>query len=260
MNVTVQLAYDDPHLPQGHGARTVDNTIFLAGAAGAIGKRLLPLLLDAGYQVFGTTRSRARATELSAAGAIPVIVDAYDAAALTRAVVAAGPQIVINQLTDLPFGLDPLLMVEGRVRNARIRQVGSRNLICAALEARARRILAQSIAWAYAPGKLPHAESDPLDALMPSVQQLEEQTLGSLPLAGIVLRHGLLYGPGTGMDRPDDNPVIAHVDAAAQATLLAIERGATGIYNIVEHGGQVSADKARRELGWDPGFRLAMRH
>jgi nucleoside-diphosphate-sugar epimerase len=246
--------------PRGHGARTVENTIFLAGAAGAIGKRLLPLLLDAGYQVFGTTRSEARAAELSAAGAIPVIVDAYDAAALTRAVVAAGPRIVINQLTDLPFGLDPLLMVEGRARNARIRQVGTRNLVCAALEARSERLLSQSIAWAYAPGTLPHRETDPLDGVMPSVQQLEQQTLGSEPLAGIVLRHGLLYGPGTGMDRPESNPVIVHVDAAAQATLLAIERSAAGVYNIVENGGQVSSERARKELGWDPGFRLALRH
>jgi nucleoside-diphosphate-sugar epimerase len=238
----------------------VDNTIFLAGAAGAIGKRLLPLLLDAGYQVFGTTRSQSRAAELSAAGAIPVVVDAYDSAALTRAVVAAGPRIVINQLTDLPFGLDPLLMVEGRARNARIRQVGTRNLVCAALEARAHCILSQSIAWAYAPGMLPHVEADPLDTVMPSVQQLEQQTLGSPPLAGIVLRYGLFYGPGTGMDRPEDNPIIVHVDAAAQATLLAIERGAAGTYNIVDNGGRVSSLKARQELGWDPGFRLALRH
>jgi nucleoside-diphosphate-sugar epimerase len=238
----------------------VENTIFLAGAAGAIGKRLLPLLLDAGYHVFATTRSQTRAAELSAAGATPVVVDAYDAAALTRAVVAAAPAVVVNQLTDLPFGLDPLLMVEGRARNARIRQVGTRNLVCAAREARSVRILSQSIAWSYAPGSVPHVESDPLDGMMPSVWQLEQQTLESPPLTGIVLRYGLFYGPGTGMDRPEGNPTIVHVDAAAHATLLALERGSEGVYNIVESDEKVSAEKARRELGWDPGFRLALRH
>jgi nucleoside-diphosphate-sugar epimerase len=238
----------------------VDKTIFLAGAAGAIGKRLLPLLLDAGYQVYATTRSHTRAAELSASGATPVVVDAYDAAALTRAVVAAAPGTVINQLTDLPFGLDPLLMVEGRVRNARIRQVGTRNLVCAALEARSRLIISQSIAWAYAPAAVPSVEEDPLDGTMPSVVSLEQQTLESPPLMGIVLRYGLFYGPGTGMDRPSSNPIIVHIDAAAQATLLAVERRCSGVYNIVESGERVSSAKARGVLGWDPGFRLALRH
>lgn len=247
-------------LPRGHGARLVDRTVFLAGAAGAIGKRLLPLLLDAGYQVFGTTRSQTRAAELSAAGATPVVVDAYDAAALTRAVVAAAPGTIINQLTDLPFGLDPQLMAEGRVRNARIREVGTRNLIHAALEARSRRFLSHSIAWAYAAGPLPHRETDPLDPSIPGIGVLEQLTLQSSPLTGIVLRQGLFYGPGTGMDRPDNQPIIVHIDAAAHATLLALERGVSGIYNIVEGGERVSSEKARHELSWDPGFRLSLRH
>jgi nucleoside-diphosphate-sugar epimerase len=92
------------------------------------------------------------------------------------------------------------------------------------------------------------------------VERLEALTLGSPPLAGVVLRYGLLYGPGTGMDRPDDHPVIVHIDAAAEATLLAVERAHPGIYNIVEQDGEVSSAKARRELGWDPGFRQALRH
>jgi nucleoside-diphosphate-sugar epimerase len=238
----------------------VDKTIFFAGAAGAIGKRLLPLLLDAGYQVFGTTRSHARAAQLSAAGATPVVVDALDATALTRAVVAAAPGIVINQLTDLPFGLDPALMPAARVRNARIREVGTRNLVNAALQARSHRIISQSLAWAYAAGTEPHVEADPLDGTLPSVELLEELTLASPPLAGVVLRYGLFYGPGTGLDRPEGHPVIVHIDAAAEATLLAIERARPGIYNIVESDEVVCSQKARRELGWDPGFRQALRH
>jgi uncharacterized protein YbjT (DUF2867 family) len=87
--------------------------IFLAGAAGAIGRRLTPLLLDAGHQVAGTTRSPAKADELRALGAEPVVVDVFDAAALARAVAGVGPEIVIHKLTDLPKGLEPSRMVEG---------------------------------------------------------------------------------------------------------------------------------------------------
>jgi nucleoside-diphosphate-sugar epimerase len=238
----------------------MDETVFLAGATGAMGKRLVPLLLDAGYRVFGTTRSPQKAAQLAAEGAVPIVVDVFDAAALSRALIEAAPRIVINQLTELPFGLDPALMPEGRVRNARIRQVGTRNLVAAALAARVERLISQSIAWVYAPGPTPYTEEDPLDGSADSVLSLEHQTLGSAPLKGVVLRYGLFYGPGTGTDRPDDNPVIVHIDAASSAALLAIERAAPGIYNIVESEEPVSSDKARQELGWDPGFRLALRH
>jgi nucleoside-diphosphate-sugar epimerase len=235
-------------------------TIFLAGATGAIGKRLLPLLLDAGYKVFGTTRSQEKASQLSAVGATPVVVDVYDAPALARALQEASPQIVVNQLTDLPFGLDPALMSEGRVRNARIRELGTRHLVAAALAAGAQQLISQSIAWVYAPGPKPHTEKDALDARAASVLSLEHQTLELPSLHGIVLRYGLFYGPGTGLDRPEDNATIVHVDAASLAALLAIERASPGIYNIVESEELVSSRKARHELGWDPGFRLALRH
>lgn len=239
----------------------MDRTVFLAGATGAIGKRLVPLLLDAGYKVFGTTRRREKASQLSAEGAVPVLVDALDAPALTRAIRDASADIVINQLTDLPFGLDPALMPEGRIRNARIRELGTRNLVAASREAGVQQLVSQSIAWLYAPGPLPHTEKDPLDeSAAPSVLSLEQQTLESPPLRGIVLRYGLFYGPGTGVDRPDSNPIIVHIDAASLATLLAIERASAGIYNIVESEESVSSRKARHELGWDPGFRLSLRH
>src|SRR5438309_419985 len=107
--------------------------IFLAGASGAIGKRLVPLLLDAGYHVVGTTRSTAKADALSAAGVEPVVVDVFDGPELTRAVSAARPDIVVHQLTDLPPGLDPSQMAEGTRRNARVRDEGTRNLVAAAL-------------------------------------------------------------------------------------------------------------------------------
>ena len=137
--------------------------IFLAGATGAIGRRLVPSLLKAGHDVTGTTRSAAKGEVLRAAGVEPVVVDVFDAQALFRAVLTARPDIVIHQLTDLPPGLDPSQMTEGTQRNARMRSQGTQNLVAAALGAGVHRLIAQSIAWMYAPGKEPHSEDDPLD-------------------------------------------------------------------------------------------------
>ena len=236
--------------------------IFLAGASGAIGMRLTPLLRDAGHHVVGTTRRAAKAETLRALGADPVVVDVFDGAALLRTVVTSRPDIVINQLTDLPKDLDPSRMREAIVRNARIRDDGARNLIQAALAAGARRVVAQSIAWAYAAGPEPHPESDPLDidaqgdrgVTVRGVMALENWTLKSPPLEGVVLRYGRLYGPGTHADTPSEfSPV--HVDAAAYAALLAVDRGAPGIFNIAQSNTQVATDKARSELGWTADFR-----
>ena len=241
----------------------MNHRIFLAGATGAIGQRLVPLLRAAGHHVAGTTRFEAKAATLRALGAEPVVVDVFDADALKQAVLAAKPDIVIHQLTDLPPGLDPTKMADALVRNARIRDEGTRNLLQAALAAGARRMIAQSIAWIYAPGTTPHLESDPLNVeadggynvSIAGVVALETQTLQSPPLDSIVLRYGQLYGPGTGRDAPQGTAPV-HVDAAAQAALLAIDRGAPGIYNIAEPNDLVATDKARRDLGFDASFRL----
>lgn len=239
--------------------------IFLAGAAGAVGKRLVPLLLDAGHHVVGTTRSTSKAAALRTAGVEPVIVDVFDAPALSRAVSAARPDIVVHQLTDLPPGLDPARMAEGTQRNARIRREGTGNLVAAALATGVHRLVAQSIAWMYAPGPQPHGEDDPLDVhatgtravTVDGVAILERLTVASPPIDGVVLRYGHLYGPGTGADA-SEIPSL-HVDAAAAAALLAIERTGRGIYNIAEPNGYLSTDKAQRELGFDPSFRLPAR-
>ncbi|MPY75555.1 MAG: NAD-dependent epimerase/dehydratase family protein [Alphaproteobacteria bacterium] len=242
-------------------------TVFLAGAAGAIGRRLVPLLLEAGYEVFGVTRSEARAEGLKALGVEPAIVDVFDAAALCRAVAAAHPEIVIHQLTDLPPGLDPARMDDAIVRNARIRIDGTRNLVDAANAAGARRLIAQSMAWGYAPGPEPHGEphgeGDLLDLAaegaratsVRGVAALEQAVLSTPPIEGVVLRYGQLYGPGTGADTPAGNAPL-HIDAAAQAALLAIDRARPGIYNVAEANAYADTGKARRELGWDPAFRL----
>jgi nucleoside-diphosphate-sugar epimerase len=241
--------------------------VFLAGATGAIGRRLVPLLLDAGYEVSGTTRSKTKAAALQALGVTPVVVDVFDAPALSQAIAAIRPEIVIHQLTDLPAALEASGMAEGIARTTRVRTEGTRNLVTAALESGVRRLIAQSLAcWVYAPGPQPYFENDPLDLaaegtgalVVEGVVTLERLTTASPPLEGVVLRYGQIYGPGTGSDEPTGSAPL-HVDAAAHAALLAIEGANPGIFNIAEDTGYVSIAKARRELGWDPGFRLRNR-
>jgi nucleoside-diphosphate-sugar epimerase len=236
--------------------------IFLAGASGAIGARLVPQLVQAGHVVFGTTRSREKGPALQRLGAEPLVLDVFDEDALLRALRETRPEIVINQLTDLPKTLSGPLPAEVLESNAHLREAGGRKLTDAALAVRARRIIAQSLAWLYAPGTQPHVEDDPLDvggttaaSTMAGVTALERMTLCSPPLEGIVLRYGQLYGPGT-WNTAQNGPVPVHVDAAASAAALAVDTLHLGIFNIVEEKGFVSAEKARRELGWTAAFRL----
>jgi len=237
--------------------------IFLAGATGAIGRRLVPLLLDAGHHVVGTTRSRDKVEEMRKAGIEAVAVDVYDAPALLHAVGAARPDVIVDQLTDLPHGLEPVRMIEGARRNARIRREGTQNLVAATMAAGVRRLVAQSIAWLYAPGPEPHMEGDPLDLqatgtradTVEGVATLERLVLSSPPIDGVVLRYGHLFGPGTGADAAE-MPSL-HVDAAASGALLAIEKARPGIFNMADPNEYLSIDKACRELGFDPSFRLA---
>lgn len=236
--------------------------IFLAGASGAIGQRLIPQLLAAGHQVTGTTRNAEKAATLRALGAEPAIVDVFDAEALSRSMLAARPDIVVHQLTDLPPGLDPSRMGEAVLRNARIRDEGTRNLVAAAVASGVRRMVAQSIAWAYAPGSEPHGEADPLEVgasgnrgiSVGGVIALEKAVLNA-PFAGVVLRYGQLYGPGTGTETAAGASPV-HVDAAAYAALLALDKGAPGAFNVTEPNPAVSTQKAVGELGWRADFRL----
>lgn len=242
-------------------SKTSPVRIFLAGATGAIGQRLVPLLVDAGHQVVGTTRSATRKDALIAQGAEPVVIDMYDAPAVQRAVAEARPDVVVHQLTDLPRKIEPDHLAEVLGRNARMRREGTHNLVTAALAAGVRRIIAQSILWAYAPGPEPHGEDDPLDVsaqgpraiTVGGVIALERSVLDSPPLDGVVLRYGHLYGPNTGAEHAD--PPAVHVDAAARAALLAIESARSPIYNIAEPNAYASTDRARRELDFTPARR-----
>ena len=235
--------------------------IFVAGASGAIGRRLCRLLVDEGWSVTGTTRTLEKAPMLRDLGVEPAIVDVFNEALLLEVVRHAQPEVVVHQLTDLPPALDPARMADALVRNARLRDVGTRNLIAAAVAAGAKRVVAQSLAFVYAPGPMPYREDAPLCLDDPAygetaraVASLEQQVLAA-PLTGIVLRYGKLYGPGTGFDLPASGGPV-HVDDAADAARRALTRGETGVYNIAEDDGAVSIKKAADALGWVPGFRL----
>lgn len=234
--------------------------VFLAGATGVIGRALVPMLRDAGHEVVGMTRSEERAAALREQGAEPVVCDAFDADGVARAVADARPEVVVNQLTDIPKAINPRKMSEQFETNDRLRREGTRNLMRAAEAAGVRRLISQSIAFAYAPGETLRSEDDRLfdDAPLPwgrnvgAVRTLEEATLGSSSVEGVVLRYGYFYGPrssyaGDGsiaaMVRKRAFPVVGggtavysfiHIDDAAAATVAALDHGAPGIYNVVD--------------------------
>jgi len=187
--------------------------IFVAGATGVIGVRLVPLLVTGGHTVAGMTRSPGQAGLLRELGAEPVICDVFDLAALTRAVAAFGPEVVFHQLTDLPDAAADL----GRFsdRNDRIRGEGTRNLLAAAATAKAQRVIVQSISW-----ELP---SENRRAITASHER------AVLDAGGVVIRYGQLYGPGTFYPGAPPQPPRIHVDDAARLTLptLAVPPGVT---------------------------------
>jgi nucleoside-diphosphate-sugar epimerase len=179
--------------------------IFLAGATGVIGVRLVPLLIADGHHVAAMTRSPQKTEGLRALGAEPVLCDVFDAAALTAAMIPFGPEMVMHQLTDLPDDVGRL--ADYAARNDRIRTEGTRNLIAAAQAAGATRLLAQSIAW-RPPGR---------EAV---VEQHERQVLDA---GGVVIRYGQLYGPGTFYEHEIPPHPRIHVDEAAAATIRLLE-------------------------------------
>ncbi|MPY94686.1 MAG: NAD(P)H-binding protein [Acidimicrobiia bacterium] len=190
--------------------------VFLAGATGAIGSRLVPLLVAEGHQVAGMTRSAAKAGVLRAQGAQPVVCDVFDAEALGDAVVAFGAEVVVHQLTDLPD--DAARIVELSAANARIRRDGTRNLLAAARAAGTGRFVAQSVAWKV-----------PGDGGL-AVEDLERMVLQA---DGVVVRYGQFYGPGTYFEHEPPGPPRVHVDEAARRTLPALSAASTTL-TIVE--------------------------
>jgi nucleoside-diphosphate-sugar epimerase len=190
--------------------------VFLAGASGAIGRQLVPLLVAAGHEVAGTTRSAAKTEMLRELGAEPVVLDVYDAERLREAVVTFAPELVMHQLTDLPS--DPAQISAKAADNARVRTEGTCNLIAAAQAAEAPRFLAQSIAWRL-PGDA-HA----------SVEEHERMVLH---VGGVVLRYGRFYGPGTYHEEDRPESPFVHVAEAARRTVELLE-APSGTVEVVE--------------------------
>jgi nucleoside-diphosphate-sugar epimerase len=181
--------------------------IFLAGASGILGRKLVPLLVQADHHVTGMTRSADKAALLRSLGAEPLVCDVYDAARLRDAVVASKPDLVMHQLTDLPD--DVKRIPEFLAANSRIRREGTRNLLAAAQAAGAKRFLAQSIAW-----QLP---GDP----GASVREHEQMVLEA---GGVVLRYGRFYGPGAYQEEaPREPPFGVSLEEAARRTVEALE-------------------------------------
>jgi nucleoside-diphosphate-sugar epimerase len=234
--------------------------VFVAGATGVIGSLLVPKLLTAGHEVTAMTRSVLRAAQLEAVGACPVVCDVFDAEGVRAAMAEAPPEAVIHQLTALPARLDwgNLNLFD---ENNRVRTEGTRILVDAALATGARRVVAQSIAFVYAPTGDHVKEEDaalftdappPVGGVVAAIAELEQRVTGTAGIDGLVLRYGMLYGPGTYHDRRGSTgaeiiagrvPLIKgatgmyswlHVEDAASAACVALERGAPGIYNIVD--------------------------
>jgi nucleoside-diphosphate-sugar epimerase len=197
--------------------------IYLAGASGVIGVRLLPLLAADGHTVAGMTRTASKAEALARAGAEPIVCDVFDADALRAAVAAFAPDVVMHQLTDLPD--DASQIEDFGDRNDRIRQEGTRNLLRAAGDAGVPggRFLAQSIAWEL-PGK--RGENN---------TAFERMVLDA---GGVIIRYGQLYGPGTYYPDPEAPPPSPriHVDDAARATVPLLD-AESGVVEVVEPDG-----------------------
>jgi nucleoside-diphosphate-sugar epimerase len=190
--------------------------IFLAGATGVLGTRLVPLLLANGHTVAGMTRSPEKADLLRGLGAEPVVCDVYDRTALDDAVLGFRPDVVIDELTDLPD--DMSLVPSYAAANGRMWRVGCRNLLAATLTAGVSRILAQSVAW--------ELEGDGGAAVA-------EHERAVLEAGGVVLRYGRFYGPGTYFEREPPPAPRIHVDEAAQRTVSALDARA-GVVALVE--------------------------
>jgi 2-alkyl-3-oxoalkanoate reductase len=238
--------------------------VFVAGATGALGTQLIPRLAEAGHDVTGMTRTAAKAEGLRKLGATPVVADALDADAVGEAIGSARPEVIVHQLTAIPESINPRKIDRDFELTNRLRTEGTDHLLAAARAAGARRFIAQSFAgWPFArTGGPVKSEEDPLDpdppellrAMLDAIKYLEATVTGAAGLDGLVLRYGGFYGPGTSislsplgaqvkMVKRRMLPILGdgagfasfvHIADAASATVAAVERGAPGLYNVVD--------------------------
>jgi hypothetical protein len=192
--------------------------IFLAGATGVIGIRLLPLMLAQGHVIAAMTRTPGKVDGLRAAGVSPVLCDLFDQKSLVATVKDFQPDVVVHQVTDLP---DEIEKLSGFLpRNNRVRSEGTRNLLAAAQAANASGFLAQSIAWPSGPG---------------TGSVLDAHENGVISAGGTVLRYGRFYGPGTFYENDPPTPPRIHIDDAARRTMPFLS-GPRGIFSITDEG------------------------
>ena len=238
--------------------------IFVAGATGALGKQLVPQLVEAGHEVTGMTRSERKAPLVEELGAKPAIADALDPEAVGRAVSEAEPDVIVHELTSLSGDIDLRHFERTFAATNRLRTEGTDNLLSAARAAGVRRFVAQSYAgWPFERSGGPvKTEEDPLDSDPPAsvretlaaIRYLERTVTGASWTEGVVLRYGAFYGPGTSLqvDPPGEQtemimkrkfPIVGngggiwsliHIADAASATVAAVERGERGIYQVVD--------------------------
>jgi nucleoside-diphosphate-sugar epimerase len=236
--------------------------VFVAGATGAIGRQLVPRLVEAGHEVHGMTRSESKRAMLRELGAVPVVADALDPDGVAEAVGTARPDVIVHQLTAIG-ALDLRHFDRDFAQTNRLRTEGTDHLLSAGQAVGVRRFVAQGVAGygAYARTGGPiKTEEDPLDSAparqmretLAAIHHLERAVLGAEWTEGIVLRYGAFYGPGTAM-APDGEqlelvrrrrfPLVGdgggifsfvHVADAAEATVAAVERGSRGVYNVVD--------------------------
>ena len=234
--------------------------VFVAGATGAIGKQLVPMLVEAGHEVHGMTRSESKQAMLQELGAVPVVADALEPDQVAEAVGKAQPEVIVVQLTALS-GLGLRNLKRGAALTNRLRTEGTDHLLSAGQAVGVRRFVVQSNYALYARSGGPvKSEEDPLDPAPPgklkeglaAIRHLEQAVLGARWTEGMVLRYGGFYGPGTNMSpggelfemiRKRRFPLIGdgggiwsfiHITDAAKATVAAVEHGERGIYNIVD--------------------------
>jgi nucleoside-diphosphate-sugar epimerase len=238
--------------------------IFIAGATGALGSRLVPLLRNAGHEVFGSSRNEAGAAKVDAQDATGIVMDPLDDGSVRAAVLAAEPEVIIHELTALGAMTGNMKKWDAEfAMTNRLRTEATDHLLAAAAGVGVRRFVAQSYGGHWTnqrTGGPVKTEADPLvdepgkgaHETLRAIQHLETAVTAAQGIEGVVLRYGNLYGPGNAFSRTGEMaelirkgkmPVVGggtgvwswlHIDDAAAATAAAVERGAPGIYNIVD--------------------------
>jgi nucleoside-diphosphate-sugar epimerase len=236
--------------------------VLVAGATGALGRRLVPLLVERGHEVFGMTRSEGKRELVGRLGAQALVADALDPDAVAQAVAEADPDVIVHQLTALSGSLDLRHFDRDFEPTNRLRTEGTDHLLAAGRAVGVKRFVAQSYAgWPFARSGGPvKTEDDPLDPDPPeamrgaleAIRHLEDAVTGASWTTGIVLRYGGFYGPGTSLGPEGEHvelirkrgfPVVGggggvwsfiHIEDAAEATVAAVEHGSRGIYNVVD--------------------------